>query len=93
MLVVDTSVLMAIALGELRADACSAVLQTESDVAIFAATLAEALIVAARRDCANEIAPMIYLLGFEVVAVTEAGARAAPPPPTPSGERARIPPV
>jgi ribonuclease VapC len=76
-IVVDTSALMAIMLGEPQAGACNAVLANESDVAISAATLAEALIVAARRGCADEIAAIIYSLGFEVVAVTEASARGA----------------
>ncbi|MGD1037742.1 MAG: type II toxin-antitoxin system VapC family toxin [Roseiarcus sp.] len=75
MIVVDTSALMAMMLGEPQAGACNAVLATESDVAISAATLAEALIVAARRDCAEGVAAIIYLLGFEVVPVTEASAR------------------
>ena len=75
MIVVDTSALMAIALNEPRAEACAAVLEVESEAAISAATLAEALIVAARRDCAEDVAAIIYLLGFEVVPVTEARAR------------------
>jgi ribonuclease VapC len=74
-IVVDTSALMAIALNEPRAEACAAVLEVESEAAISAATLAEALIVAARRDCAEDVAAIIYLLGFEVVPVTEARAR------------------
>ena len=75
MIVVDTSALMAIALDELQAEACAAALEVESEAAISAATLAEALIVAGRRDRAEEIAAMIDLLGFEVVPVTEASAR------------------
>jgi ribonuclease VapC len=51
------------------------VLEAESDVAISAATLAEALIVAARRDCAERVAAIIDLLDFEVVPATEASAR------------------
>ncbi len=77
MIVVDTSALTAIALGEPQAGACAAVLETESDVAIAAVTLAEARIVAARRNRASEIAAMISLLGFEVVAVAQASARGA----------------
>jgi len=74
-IVIDTSALMAILLNETEAEACSAVLARESEVAISAATLAEALIVAGRRDRANEMAAIIYALGFEVVPVTEASAR------------------
>jgi len=74
-IVVDTSALMAILLNEAAAEACAAVLERESEAAISAASVAEALIVAGRRDCANEMATMIYALGFEVVPVTEASAR------------------
>jgi ribonuclease VapC len=74
-IVVDTSALMAIALNEPRAEACAAALEVESEAAISAATLAEALIVAGRRDRADEVAAMVDLLGFEVVPVTEASAR------------------
>jgi ribonuclease VapC len=73
-IVVDTSALMAILLDEADAEACSAVLVCESDVAISAASLAEALIVAGRRDCASEMAALIEALSFEVVPVTEASA-------------------
>jgi len=74
MIVVDTSALMAIVLDEPRAGDCSAVLERETDVAISAVNLAEALIVAERRGCAEQIAAIIFLLGFEVVPVTEASA-------------------
>ena len=75
MIVVDTSALMAIALNESQAEACAAVLAVESEAAISAATLAEALIVAGRRDRAEEVAAIIFLLAFEVVPVTEASAQ------------------
>jgi ribonuclease VapC len=75
MIVVDTSALMAIVLDEPQAGDCSAALAREADVAISAANLAEALIVAERRGCAEQMAAIIFLLGFEVVPVTEASAR------------------
>jgi ribonuclease VapC len=72
---VDTSALMAIALGEKEADACIMVLETETEVVISAGTVAEALIVAARRNVGEEMTRMIEGLGFEIVSVTPASAR------------------
>ena len=75
MIAVDTSALMAIAFGEKEADACMRVLETESEVVISAGTVAEALIVAARRNVAEEVIRLIDGLGFEIVSVTPASAR------------------
>lgn len=75
MIAVDTSALMAIALGEAEADACIRVLEAETEIIISAGTLAEALIVAARRNVGEEVTRMIDGLGFEVVSVTPASAR------------------
>lgn len=75
MIAVDTSALMAIALGETGADDCIRVLETETEVAISAGTVAEALIVAARRNVGEEMSRMIDGLGFEIVSVTPASAR------------------
>jgi ribonuclease VapC len=72
---VDTSALMAIALGEADAEACIEVLEAESDVLISAGTVAEALIVAARRNVAKEMEKLIDGLGFEIVTLTSASAR------------------
>jgi len=72
---VDTSALIAIALGEKEADACIRVLETETEVVISAGTVAEALIVAARRNVGEEVTRMIDGLGFEIVSVTLASAR------------------
>jgi ribonuclease VapC len=72
---VDTSALMAIALGEADADACIRVLETEPELVISAGTVAEALIVAARRNVGEEMTRMIDELGFEIVSVTPASAR------------------
>ncbi len=71
----DTSALMAIVLGEEHADTCIAVLEREAEAFISAGTVAEALIVAARRNVSEEIASLIDGLGLEIVAVTPAAAR------------------
>ena len=75
MIAVDTSALIAIILDEPQAGACIAALETENDLLISAGTVAEALIVAARREIAAELSSLIDGLGFEVVAVTPASAR------------------
>ena len=77
MIAVDTSALMAIILDEPTAEACIAVLEAEDEVVISAATVAEALIVAARREVGAEMERLIEELGFEVVGVTHASARRA----------------
>jgi ribonuclease VapC len=75
MIAVDTSALMAIALGEGETDACIRHLETDTEVVISAGTVAEALIVAARRNVGEEVAHMIGGLGFEILSVTPASAR------------------
>ncbi len=75
MIAVDTSALMAIALGETGADACIRVLETATEVVISAGTVAEALIVADRRNVSEEMTRLIDGLGFEIVSVTSASAR------------------
>ena len=75
MMAVDTSALMAILLDEPDADACAAALEAEDDLLISAGTVAEALIVAARRHVREEMEHLIEGLGFEVVGVTPASAR------------------
>lgn len=75
MIAVDTSALMAIALNEKEADACISALEAEDNILISAGTVAEALIVAARRNVGEEMASLIDGLGFDVVAVTPASAR------------------
>jgi ribonuclease VapC len=73
-IVVDTSALMAIVLGEDKADACIEVLAEESEALVSAGTVAEALIVAARRNVREEMVSLIDGLGLDVVAVTPAAA-------------------
>ena len=70
MIVVDTSALMAILLDEPEADACMALPRAGSELAMSAGTMAEALIVAGRRNVGEEMAGLIDGLGFEIVSVT-----------------------
>jgi len=70
MIAVDTSALMAIVLDEPEADACIAALEAEADVLISAGTVAEVLIVAARRNVGDDMERLIDGLGFEIVNVT-----------------------
>jgi ribonuclease VapC len=75
MIAVDTSALMAILLDDPQADACALALEGDNHPLISAVTVAEALIVAARRNVAEEMARLIEELGFEIVNVTPASAR------------------
>jgi ribonuclease VapC len=75
MIAVDTSALMAVVLNEPHADACIAALEAEGDLLISAGTVAEALIVAARRNVGEEMALLIEKLGFEIVSLTSASAK------------------
>ena len=75
MIAVDTSALMAIVLKEPEADACKAALAAEDEILISAGTVAEALIVSARRNVDMEVGSIIDRLGFEIVTVTSASAR------------------
>jgi ribonuclease VapC len=76
MIVVDTSALMAILLTEAESEACMSVLEMETEVFISAGTLSGALIVAARRGVAAQMALLVEGLGFEVLPVTAAVASA-----------------
>lgn len=75
MIAVDTSALMAIVLREADAEPCKAALAAEAEVVISAGTVAEALIVAGRRNVGEEMARLIEGLGFDVVPITAATAR------------------
>ena len=75
MIVVDTSALMAIVLKEPLFEECMGVLEAEPEVLISAGTLAEALIVARRRNVESEMSRLIEELGFTVVTVSAAAAR------------------
>ncbi|HXJ44970.1 MAG TPA: type II toxin-antitoxin system VapC family toxin [Bryobacteraceae bacterium] len=75
MIAVDTSALMAVVLNEPEAGVCIAALENEDTVLISAGTLAEALIVSARRNIAQELSSLIDGLGFQIISVTPASAR------------------
>jgi ribonuclease VapC len=75
MIAVDTSALMAILQEESEAEACTAALEVEGPLLISAVTLAEAMIVARRRNVGDAMVRLIDELGFEVVNVTAASAR------------------
>lgn len=75
MIAVDTSALMAIVLDEPQAEACMSAIEQADELLISAGTVAEALIVAGRRNVGPEVAEMISGLGFEIVSVTAASAR------------------
>jgi ribonuclease VapC len=72
-MVVDTSALMAILLGEPDAERCIAALEAQNEVMISAGTLAEAMIVAGRRNIGGEMNALVEGLGFEIVSVSGAG--------------------
>lgn len=75
MIAVDTSALMAILLDEPEAEACVEALENRGELLISAGTVAEALIVAKRRDVAEDMERLIDGLGFDIVPVTPASAR------------------
>ena len=75
MIAVDTSALMAILLGESEASACADALATNDRILISAATVAEALIVARRRNLGAEMARLIDGLGLETAGITPPAAR------------------
>ncbi|CVI54957.1 type II toxin-antitoxin system VapC family toxin [Agrobacterium leguminum] len=75
MIVIDTSALMAILLDEPKADACAAALETDEALLISAGTLAEAMIVAQRRDRSRELEMLIEGLSAEIRPVTPKSAR------------------
>lgn len=75
MIAVDTSALMAIVLNGPEAGACAGALEAEDRLLISAGTVAEALIVAGRRNVGEEMRRLIDGLGFEIVSITPASAR------------------
>lgn len=75
MIAVDTSALMAIVLDEPQGEACMTAIERADRLLISAGTVAEALIVAARRNVGEEVGALIAGLGFEIVSVTAASAR------------------
>lgn len=75
MIVVDTSALMALLLGEPEAGRIADALAEAPEIAISGGTLAEALIVARRRGIGDEMARLVAGLGMAVVPVTENAAQ------------------
>lgn len=75
MIAVDTSALMAILLDEPAAGDCMAVIEAAETLLISAGTMAEALIVAGRRNLGEDMAELTDGLGFEVVPLTASSAR------------------
>ena len=66
---------MAIVLREQEAGRCRAALEAEDEVMISAGTVAEALIVSARRNLAAAMTLLFDRFDFEIVAVTAASSR------------------
>ena len=75
MIAVDTSALMAIVLNEPESEACMSAIERADRIIISAGTVAEALIVAGRRNISAEMDQMIWGLPLEIVAVSAASAR------------------
>jgi ribonuclease VapC len=74
MIAVDTSALMAIVLKETTSSACAAALETETEVIISAATVAEALIAAGCKNVAAEMARLIEELNLIIEPLSSEGA-------------------
>lgn len=75
MIAVDTSAIMAIVFDEPQSEACMTAIEEADGLLISAGTVAEALIVASRRNVGEEVSTLISGLGFEIVSVTAASAR------------------
>lgn len=74
MICVDSSALIAIASGEPAGLACAEVIESGDELLISAGTLAEVLIVAARRDLTDILAEVIRAAELIVLEVDEAAA-------------------
>jgi ribonuclease VapC len=74
MIVVDTSALMAIVLDEPGAQVCVDVIDAHDELLVAAGTMAEALIVAKRRNVFDEMTRLFEAIGLEVIALTPAAA-------------------
>lgn len=77
MIVVDTSALLAILLGEERGPACEAALISAPHILISAGTLAEAVLVAERRHLTVALDVLLRRMAMTVVIVDEPEARRA----------------
>jgi ribonuclease VapC len=74
LIVLDTSALMALLLGEPEADQIAELLKSEEDFKISAGTLAEALIVAGRRGLSEDMLQLLEGIAVEIEALSAAGA-------------------
>ena len=77
MIVVDTSALVAMILGEEQANAIDGLFTSDKELVISAVTLGEALIVSGARGFGSEMARLIERLHFEVIPVLADDARLA----------------
>ena len=75
MIAVDTSALMAILLSESEGSACADALATNDRIVISTATVAEALIVAERRNLGAEMARLVDGLRLEIASISLATTR------------------
>ena len=75
MIAVDTSALMAVLLGESEGSACADALATNDRIVISTATVAEALIVAERRNLGAEMARLVDGLRLEIASISLATTR------------------
>jgi ribonuclease VapC len=76
LIVLDTSALMALLLGEAEAELIGAILASDEEFVIAAGTLAEALIVAGRRGLQAEMSELLDGLGVVVDTLSAAEAYA-----------------
>lgn len=75
MIAIDTSALIAIVMGEPEGKRCFTALSQADHLLMSAATMAETLIVAARRKRTDEIAALLDGLDLQVIDVTPASAK------------------
>jgi len=77
MIVLDTSALVAIAMREPQAQACMEAMVGSDMLLMSAGTLTELLIIAARRNFAQDVSQLLTDLNVEVVPVTQFSAQRA----------------
>lgn len=75
MIVLDSSALLAVVLGEEKGRACIACMQAETHLVISAATFAETLVVAGMRDVGPVAAELLQGLACEIASVDDGVAR------------------
>jgi ribonuclease VapC len=74
-IVVDTSALIAILNDESQGPACRSAIASAEEAVMSAATFAEALVVAGRRDMSVELLERVDLYAIRVIPLDAAGAR------------------